>query len=309
MSVWSLATEGQFDFARALTYFYANSYNLHSLEDHDSRVDFECEGLNWKYAPYKQGIVLWSTRLIISRSAVLSGHRVHGPTRIQFHGTGSEYRLPTVDMTSNFQLKVLSADQLLQEPSILNAAVSLVNTTYLDHKVFNGQLRFSSDDQLCAELESGLCAVLLEKDGDAVATASVKLWTKQEKEIIEKLNGFVYEVLSYRLTLAYEKDSSNEHHFELLAVASRNETKYRKKGLVEKCIKALESQLFERLSKDGMQIRVTFWVRVVADINGEYWRRRGFSQFGQGHMMPKGTWRASDPFLFITMSKSVTKNC
>lgn len=99
-------------------------------------------------------------------------------------------------MTSDLQLKVLSADQLLKEPSILNAVVSLVNTTYLDHKVFNGELRFSSNDQLCVELESGLCAVLLEKDGDAVATASIKLWTKQEKEIIENLNGFVYEVLT-----------------------------------------------------------------------------------------------------------------
>jgi len=115
------------------------------------------------------------------------------PHDFEIHGTGSEIHLPK-DMASEFQLQILSTDQLLQQPSVLNATVSLVNTAYLDHKAFNGTLRFNINTDLCDQLESGLCAVFLDGDGYAVATASVTPWTKQEKETIEKLNGFVYEV-------------------------------------------------------------------------------------------------------------------
>jgi len=210
------------------------------------------------------------------------------------------------DVMSDFQLQILSTDQLLKQPAVLHAVVSLVNAAYLDHKIFNGTLRFDSDDRLCSELGQGLCAVLLDRESYAVATASVKMWTKEEKENIERLHGSVFEVQSGR-RFTYEKDASNQYHFELAAVASRNDHQYRKKGLIEQCVKALESHLMKQLSTDEMDIQLTFWVRVVADINGEYWRRKGFCEFGQGRMMPKGTWRADEPFLFIAMNKSVTK--
>jgi hypothetical protein len=83
---------------------------------------------------------------------------------------------------------------------------------------------------------------------------------------------------------------------------------YRKKGLAELCVRALESHLLAQLRSDGADIRLTFWVRVVESLNGEYWRRRGFCQVGEGVILPIGTWRASDPFLLITMNKLVTNS-
>ena len=80
-------------------------------------------------------------------------------------------------MTTDFQLQVLSADDLLQRPNLLSATVSLVNKSYLDHEDFNGTLRFEFDEKLCSELaDTGFCAVLLEGEDDPVATASVKPW-------------------------------------------------------------------------------------------------------------------------------------
>ena len=81
--------------------------------------------------------------------------------------------------------------------------------------------------------------------------------------------------------------------------------KYRKKGLAELCVRALESHLLDQLRTDETDIRLTLWVRVVEGVNVEYWRRRGFCQVGQGVILPIGTWRSSDPFLLITMNKLV----
>jgi hypothetical protein len=78
---------------------------------------------------------------------------------------------------TDFQLQVLSADDLLQRPDLLSATVSLVNTAYFDHKDFNGSLRFEFDEKLCSELaDTGFCAVLLEGEDNPVATASIKPW-------------------------------------------------------------------------------------------------------------------------------------
>ena len=88
------------------------------------------------------------------------------------------------------QIQVLSANELLQCPEILSSIVTLVNDGYLEHKEFNGNLRFESDEELCCELgSSGLCAVLL--DGvDPVATASVKTWTNESKKRRNGCNGY-----------------------------------------------------------------------------------------------------------------------
>lgn len=80
-------------------------------------------------------------------------------------------------MTTDFQLQVLSADDLLHRPKLLSATVFLVNNSYLDHEEFNGSLRFEFDEKLCSELaDTGFCAVLLEGEDDPVATVSVKPW-------------------------------------------------------------------------------------------------------------------------------------
>jgi len=109
-------------------------------------------------------------------------------------------------MTTDFHLQVLSAEDLLQRPNLLSATVSLVNTTYLDHKAFNGALRFESDEQLCSELaDSGFCAVLLEGESDPVATASVKPWgtikDSFDEKTIGRLNGSDVEVRINLLSL------------------------------------------------------------------------------------------------------------
>src|SRR5271170_3058033 len=96
-------------------------------------------------------------------------------------------------MTTDFQLQILSADDLLQQPNLLSATVSLVNTTYLEHKAFNGTLRFEADEHFCSELtDTGFCAVLLEGESDPVATASVKSWRIKDsfdEETFGRLNG------------------------------------------------------------------------------------------------------------------------
>lgn len=107
------------------------------------------------------------------------------------------------------------------------------------------------------------------------------------------------------------KNSSNmnEYDFEFFAVSSLNAPGYRKKGFVKKCIRALEENLLEGLSTETQDIRVWLWVRVVEEINGEYWRRRGFCQCGVSIRAPKGKWHASKDFTLTKMKKLIVRSC
>ena len=68
-------------------------------------------------------------------------------------------------------------------------------------------------------------------------------------------------------------------------------------------MKVLTEQLLSRAGKST----VNLWIRVVEQLNGEWWRRRGFEQIDFVDC-PKGMWHAKDEFRLLMMRKSVANS-
>ncbi|KAJ4300038.1 hypothetical protein N0V90_005287 [Kalmusia sp. IMI 367209] len=73
--------------------------------------------------------------------------------------------------------------------------------------------------------------------------------------------------------------ADSEEGWEIKAVTSKSG--WGKMGLVGRCIDALTSSLIalekEKLEKDGEEEgKVNLWLHAVEEVNGAYWRRRGW---------------------------------
>ena len=100
-----------------------------------------------------------------------------------YPNTISDYAMPN----NSLHMEILTHDDLVNSPQLLKNIVTLVNGSYLEITMFNGQLRFENEQQLLSELGSdGLCATILEvpTNGDLkpVATACTTRCIKIENE-------------------------------------------------------------------------------------------------------------------------------
>ncbi|KAF1811395.1 hypothetical protein P152DRAFT_459791 [Eremomyces bilateralis CBS 781.70] len=218
----------------------------------------------------------------------------------QAGSTPASGRVP--DSTSSIAprpLRLLTTDELAAQPSTLHQVVELITVAYRGNRIFGADSRFESDTELIDELsETGIGAALFESQHAgterAVAAAFAKPYTIQgaqdwERRDMESETG------------GSENIEPQFPVYELFGVASINQPHCRKQGLAQQCQDALAAALKERLGVDS----VRFVLRVVEELNGAYWRRRGFKQVGEGSMRPKGQWNSDQDFLLIMMGKLV----
>jgi hypothetical protein len=45
-------------------------------------------------------------------------------------------------------------------------------------------------------------------------------------------------------------------------------------------------------------------VQIVDEINGEYWRKKGYAQVGADVILPRGVWNGELDFTLISMSRN-----
>jgi len=93
----------------------------------------------------------------------------------------------------------------------------------------------------------------------------------------------------------------------VFGAATANAPQYRKRGLVDKCLAAINRELLTRVRKregeDGVARRVLSWIRAADEANGDYWRKKGYVQVGGISVIPKGVWSHDRDFHVVTMFK------
>lgn len=77
--------------------------------------------------------------------------------------------------------------------------------------------------------------------------------------------------------------------WEIIAVVTK--VGWSKLGLAGRCIQALTEEVvkFEQAQLMGQGRRLKLWVQAVEQVNGEYWRRRGW-KFVRSYELPAGLW-------------------
>jgi len=148
---------------------------------------------------------------------------------------------------------------------------TVINTAYHECQT---DLRIKHPTQLADDLgPDGACAIITDTDtGRVVATVSANPYTLYAKD--REWTGFN--------DGGYQSGS----HFMLFAVAVVADPRYRKMGLVGRCITELEKWLSQRKEV------VAVWVKCVEHVNGVYWRKRGFVEVYREERPPGsyGSW-------------------
>ncbi|OJD11551.1 hypothetical protein AJ78_06302 [Emergomyces pasteurianus Ep9510] len=106
--------------------------------------------------------------------------------------------------------------------------------------------------------------------------------------------------------------------WELGVVVVRPDPQLSKLGLAVRCASLLEQDLLERLERTekeddngrtapvGQQQPLTFWLKTTEEINGSYWRRRGYTTV-RTKIFPKGFWGAYRDFELAWMKKCIPR--
>jgi len=48
---------------------------------------------------------------------------------------------------------------------------------------------------------------------------------------------------------------------------------------------------------------VQLWLHTVDEVNGPYWRKKGFRDVGEKHILPKGVWNKELDFTLVEMRR------
>lgn len=73
-----------------------------------------------------------------------------------------------------------------------------------------------------------------------------------------------------------------------------------KMGLVGRCIGAMSEELLRQAGG-----KVKLWLHAVEEVNGEYWRRRGWKEVRR-FTRPAGFWDSKKGFQLVVMVKEVS---
>jgi GNAT superfamily N-acetyltransferase len=97
-----------------------------------------------------------------------------------------------------------------------------------------------------------------------------------------------------------EREQLGPRDWEVALCAADSEPRYRRKGLVSKCVTALVQHLQARTSG----VPVVLWVSALVNVGSvEYWERRGFIQQGEPDLAAIGTWGSVAPFRIATLKR------
>lgn len=222
----------------------------------------------------------------------------------------------------SFETKVYSASELLTQPW-LPALTRAVNEGFSTNSgSISFAQRLSSDIQLSEELgETGFTAIAFASqpqhsdqtcddydhrdEVDIIGTASVKGWVNDRDWLpyptpTAGANGNGYTDAE----TTREQDPCNGD-YEIALVTIKPGANYRKRGIAESLIMACERELVRRLTLQADNRRsIKIMVKIVKEINGPYWLKKGFMTVGQ-KLSPKGTWGSFQEFTMWAMMREL----
>jgi hypothetical protein len=192
-------------------------------------------------------------------------------------------------MAAALSLRVLTTQELADDKALLPLVV-MINEAYnrAEEEYAEGPVtaRYLGPAALLEDLGSdGLCVLISDtsKDNTPVAVAGAKRWKGPQ---------------------GMSNPNKDGREWEITPVAVSSHPEYRKRGLVDQCLKPLYTRLLERV-EDG---EVKLWVKVVEDLLSEYWSRKGFKQVGPQWFIPIGQWHKSRGFTLIDMLKEISQS-
>ena len=97
--------------------------------------------------------------------------------------------------------------------------------------------------------------------------------------------------------------------WEVFSVATLGIPRYRKKGLVDQCLRKVDQELLQRAKLahvEGYKHKVQMWLHTIDEVNGTYWRKKGFQDVGERHILPKGVWNKELDFTLVKMNRVCT---
>ncbi|KAF2006395.1 hypothetical protein P154DRAFT_559460 [Amniculicola lignicola CBS 123094] len=196
----------------------------------------------------------------------------------------STVQTTTLSPPLDFKATLHHASEILADPELAARLTSFVNITY---KYFPPSIltRWDMSEDRLEDPSSihsllgptGLFAVVYnpQGEGEPLACASTSAWHGD-------LEGHILE---------------SESGWEIKTVGVRQG--WRKRGLAELCIEGLTGHL---LGVEGG--RVTLWVHMVEDLNGVYWRKKGFMDV-RGYDKPAGIWGSYFGYRLTVLTKVV----
>lgn len=186
-------------------------------------------------------------------------------------------------MAFKLSLQSLSAKELQNEHRLLEPLLNMINEAYSERDQEGSVSRYPTSEAIWKDLgDEGRCVIIRDPENGniPVAIAGAKPWKTRGIEA----NGRV-----------------SVRDWEITPVASRTDPRYRKKGLVDRCLGVLYSDLLD----NAEQQELTVWVKVVEKFFGDYWKKKGFVQVGTKWVIPRGEWHRDHEFILIDMCKKV----
>jgi ribosomal protein S18 acetylase RimI-like enzyme len=220
--------------------------------------------------------------------------------------------------SSSYHIKVFPRRDLLSQPFLPDLR-TVINASYRGHDIDPiGKVgdRVQHDNQVADEIgTNGFTAVAFDLN-EIVGTASVKDWVSDADGLVWKPDGY-FATKSIDEACSMHNIGSNtidtisdpascDGDFEIFMVAVKPGDKYRKKGIAERLVKACEQELQKRFTPNLAQLAETSYfrimIKVVREINGEYWLKKGFQIKGEC-CCPAFTWDLEKPFILWAMKK------
>ncbi|KIW13173.1 hypothetical protein PV08_08360 [Exophiala spinifera] len=187
---------------------------------------------------------------------------------------------------ANLLLRVFDPKDLHDQPLLLSRLMVMLNDAYSEIDAPDSFPRVSTPDALWEEFgPDGICAIIQDSANDdiPVAIAGAKRWHKQA------LGDGIDEP---------------RNEWEVSAVASQNDLRYRRRGLVDRCLNVLRERLLQKFPRQC----VCLWVRAESGIRVDYWRKKGFVVVGEPWTIPVGEWHRDLSFTGVTMRKTISRS-
>lgn len=215
-------------------------------------------------------------------------------------------------LSSQHQIKIFTRGDLLVQP-FLPELRTVINASYRDHEINPISKighRIQYDTQVVDEIgTSGFTAVVFASD-EIIGTASVRNWVPEADGVVWKPGGFyagksVDEAFSMHAVGSNSKRAVSDittcyGDFEIFLVAVKPGEKFRKKGIAERLVKSYEEELREKFTQNlihpAQRNQLRIMLKVVREINREYWLKKGFRIVGECYC-PPFTWDLEKAFI------------
>ena len=226
-------------------------------------------------------------------------------------------------LSSQHHIKILTRENFLVQP-FLPELRTVINASYRDHDINPiGKIghRIQYDTQVVDEIgTSGFTAVVFASD-EIIGTASVRKWVPEADGVVWRPGGY-YAGKSVDEAFSMHAVGSNSERavsdiatchgdFEIFLVAVKPGEKFRKTGIAERLVKLCEVELRENFTPNqahpAQRNQLRIMLKVVREINGEYWLKKGFQIMGECYC-PPFTWDLEKAFILWAMRKDLLIN-